>query len=38
MDYPVTADMIQMITQSILAGEYQVENQINDNEEVQTDE
>ncbi len=38
MDYPVTADMIQMITQSILAGEYQAENQINDNEEVQTDE
>lgn len=38
MDYPVTADMIQMITQSILAGEYQIENQINDNEEVQTDE
>ena len=39
MDYPVTADMIQMITQSILAGEYQIpENQMNINEEVQPDE
>ena len=38
MDYPVTADMVQMITQSILAGEYQIENQLNTNEEVQPDE
>ena len=33
MDYPVKNDMIQMITQSILAGEYQIENQMNINEE-----
>jgi hypothetical protein len=31
-------DMVQQITQSILSGEYRVENPVNDNEEVQPDE
>tara|TARA_B100000683_G_scaffold275513_1_gene326562 strand:+ start:197 stop:1225 length:1029 start_codon:yes stop_codon:yes gene_type:complete len=38
MEFPCTMDMVQQITQSILSGEYRVENPVNDNEEVQPDE
>ena len=38
MQFPCTMDMVQQITQSILSGEYRVENPVNDNEEVQPDE
>ena len=36
--YPVTADMIQQITQSILAAEYKMENIQNDNNEIKVNE
>lgn len=36
--YPVTADMIQQITQSILAAEYKLENIQNDNNEIKVNE
>lgn len=36
--YPVTADMIQQITQSILAAEYRLENPENDNNEIKVNE
>ena len=38
MEYPCTMDMVQMITQSILGTEQQIEQLDNDNEEVKVNE